>query len=463
MTNKLYRYFTAVVAAAGLCTATACNFVDIAPPNDRIITATLFREESTATSAVMGLYGRLVMPGSLFASGGTTIFTGLASDELYTTNPALTSYIQFQENRISVDNYEVYTNFWRAAYETVYQANLCMESLQASADLRESVRVQLMGECHFIRAFCYWYLLQLFGDVPLALTSDYRANSTLSRADSQDVKRQILADIKEALDRLPPGYPTEGKVRANRYTVLALLSRFHLYEENWEETEKLCSEILRSPLYVPETDIGRVFLIAGTESIWQLASGQPQFNSVEGAVFIPLALPTIRPLMALTDGLISDFEPGDRRRTAWVTSKTVQGTAYPYPFKYKVRQNATKTENYVVFRLAEVLLNRAEAYVHLERPQDALDDLNILRARADLPERTLVGTPDILEAIYRERRIELFAEWGHRWFDLRRTGRIDAVLGAAKPEWASTAAWFPIPQSERLVNINLSQNEGYNQ
>lgn len=85
----------------------------------------------------------------------------------------------------------------------------------------------------------------------------------------------------------------------------------------------------------------------------------------------------------------------------------------------------------------------------------------MLRRRANLGDRTQQNTPDVFAAIQQERRIELFAEWGNRWFDLRRTGKIDAVLGAIKPNWTTTAAWFPIPNLERTVNPNLSQNDGY--
>jgi len=64
--------------------------------------------------------------------------------------------------------------------------------------------------------------------------------------------------------------------------------------------------------------------------------------------------------------------------------------------------------------------------------------------------------------IEQERRIELLGEWGHRWFDLKRTGRADVVLSGLKPNWNSEDVLLPIPESEILSNANLlPQNPGY--
>ena len=460
--KHIYKYIKHTLLFLTVCGAVSCKFEDIKPPTNKIITGTLFQDEGTATAAVLGLYSKLVATNNVFSNGGTTIFAGLSSDELYVANVGLAEYIPFQTNQIAVDNSIISTNFWRSAYEIIYQANSCLQGLQNSTTISDNTKRQLMGECYFIRAFCYWYMVNLFGDTPMPLTPDYGINKQLSRTTSADVKKQILSDLSQARILLTETYPTAGKLRVNYYAVLALLSRYYLYEQNWSETEKLTTEILQSPLYHYETDINKIFLITGTESIWQLQSSQSTFNSVEGSSFIPSTIPSITPLFAVTDNLLASFENNDLRKTAWTAKKTVAGVTYTYPFKYKIRQNTTKTENYVMFRLGEVYLNRAEAYAHLQRPQEALNDLNILRHRANLDDRTLDKTPDILGAVQQERRIELFAEWGHRWFDLRRTGKINQVLAAIKPTWQPTAAWFPIPASEILANPKLTQNDGYN-
>lgn len=116
----------------------------------------------------------------------------------------------------------------------------------------------------------------------------------------------------------------------------------------------------------------------------------------------------------------------------------------------------------MVFRLAEQYLIRAEARAQQGDATGAKADINAIRNRAGLPDTDADGQASILAAIEHERRIEFFTEWGHRWFDLKRTGRADAVLSPIKPNWQSTDVLFPIPLQEIENNPNLlPQNAGY--
>jgi hypothetical protein len=180
-----------------------------------------------------------------------------------------------------------------------------------------------------------------------------------------------------------------------------------------------------------------------------------------GTFFIPVSgVPVYSP----TNEFFNSFESGDQRKTNWLKSTVVSGSTYYYPFKYKQRSPVTgvNMEYSMYLRLAELYLIRAEARVHQNKLSEAVADLNVIRSRAGLS-NTPAGTFDeILSAIYKERRIEFFTESGHRFFDLKRTMTIDSVMKAIKPLWSSNAALFPIPQSEILLNPNLSQNPGYN-
>ncbi len=117
----------------------------------------------------------------------------------------------------------------------------------------------------------------------------------------------------------------------------------------------------------------------------------------------------------------------------------------------------------MVFRLAEQYLIRAEARANLENLTGANEDLNIIRKRALLDAKNDLNKDSILRNIEQERRIELFSEWGYRWFDLKRLNRADKVLTQTKGDtWQSTDALYPIPQSEIDLNSNLKpQNAGY--
>jgi hypothetical protein len=113
-------------------------------------------------------------------------------------------------------------------------------------------------------------------------------------------------------------------------------------------------------------------------------------------------------------------------------------------------------------RLAEQYLIRGEARAHQNNVQGAQEDLNIIRSRAGLGATTANDESSLLAVIETERQVELFAEWGHRWFDLKRTGRADAVLSLEKaPNWQSTDRLYPIPFEEIKINPSLTQNPGY--
>jgi len=92
----------------------------------------------------------------------------------------------------------------------------------------------------------------------------------------------------------------------------------------------------------------------------------------------------------------------------------------------------------------------------------ALEDLNAVRNRAGLTDVVVNSEDELLEAILHERRVELFTEQGHRWFDLKRTGRVSEVLGSLKSGWEDTDVLLPVPESELQANPNLlPQNQGY--
>ena len=116
----------------------------------------------------------------------------------------------------------------------------------------------------------------------------------------------------------------------------------------------------------------------------------------------------------------------------------------------------------VILRMEEVLLIRAEAFLHLEQNDKALIDLNSIRKRAGLPDIVMSNSIDISSEIINERRHEFFVEAGHRFFDLKRSQRLDAVMKNVKPQWKSYFLLLPLPESELLLNINLNpQNSGY--
>src|SRR5207245_162544 len=102
-----------------------------------------------------------------------------------------------------------------------------------------------------------------------------------------------------------------------------------------------------------------------------------------------------------------------------------------------------RTEYYMMLRLAEQYLIRAEARAQQNNLAGSILDLNVIRTRAGLQNLSASLTQaQVLRAVEQERRIELFAELGHRWLDLKRTGQATAILAPIKPNWNSNAQLY---------------------
>lgn len=301
--------------------------------------------------------------------------------------------------------------------------------------------------------------MNLFGAVPLVTTTDFTISASLARSEPATVYRQIVNDLQSAEQLLPVEYnTTSGRTRPNRSAAAALLARVYLYLGAWAQADSAASAVIGNPLYQLEPDPDSVFLPGSREAIWQLQPAYADMATAEGAAFIP-ADPGLPPPYTLTPTLLNSFEAGDLRLTHW-TATSADGKVYPYKYK-QAAYDSSYPEYNVVLRLAETYLIRAEARAEQGNATGGTEDLNLVRYRSGLYAITPGSVNDLLTAIWHERQVELAAEWGHRWLDLKRTGRADPVLGTEKTGWKPAAALYPIPAVELTKNPHLVQNEGY--
>jgi starch-binding outer membrane protein, SusD/RagB family len=432
------------------------QFVEVPAPTDQLNAGDVFTDDKTATSAIVGIYSDMESP--LPISIYLTLLPGMSADELsYSSSDQ--GFLQLVNDSYLPDN--PYTAAVWGIYSSVYKANACIQGLQNSTGLTPAEKNQLLGEALFSRAFCYFYLVNLFGDVPLVTSTDYRINDTVSRTPSTKVYQQIIVDLTKAQTLLNTGYPSDQRVRPNSWTAASLLSRVYLYTNNWTNAESQASSIINSGSYTL-SGLASAFLINSNETIWQLMPPNPSFNTQEAAIFIPGDI-TLLPTFPLTNDLVNAFESGDQRLSAWTGTVTIASQVFYYPAKYKNPDGGPVTEYHIVFRLAEQYLIRAEARMQQGNITGAIDDLNTVRARAGLtPLSSSLSLDQTAAAVRQERRIELFAEFGHRWLDLKRTSMVDPVLQAIKPSsWQSRAALWPVPQEQITLNPSLTQNKGY--
>ncbi len=436
----------------------ACKkFVDIAPPLTQAESSTVFSSDQTATSAAVGLYYQITASNLTYLNGAITVYTGLSSDELIDAGSNST-YDAFENNAIPSNVSAINSAFWSNAYKYIYQANAVIEGLNSSATLSKPIKDQLMGEMLFTRALNYFYLVNLFGDVPLETSTDYLVNSSMPRTAASKVYDQVINDLLTAETLLTASYSSSTNTRPNEMVAAALLARVYLYQRDWVNAETQASMVINSGSYNLETNLNNVFLATSGETIFQLA--RPANNTAEGLAFIP-SRSSVKPTFAIRGSLLNAFISGDNRKTSWMKGDTINGTAYYFPYKYKQRVNNPVTEFNVVLRLAEVYLIRAEVRAEQNNTNGAQADINIIRNRAGLTNTTASTSPGLLVAVASERQLELFAEWGHRWLDLKRSGTINSILGNTKTNWQASDALYPIPLAQIQLNHLLTQNSGY--
>lgn len=393
--------------------------------------------------------------------GAITLYCGLTSDELSPTTGNTDDNAAFANNFLSTSN--IVSSLFDYPYSIIYKANACIEGLEQTTTLSTTEKNQLIGEAKIVRAFLYFNLINLYGSVPLVVNTNYAANASMPRTSADSIYNQIIADLQDAEQLMSPRYPTSGRVRPNQYTATSLLAKVYLYEKNWKGADSAASAVINSGLYNLEPNLNNVFLIGSNEAIWQLTSVQPGYETAEGYFFVPTDT-TVIPSYLITNSLLQSFEVGDQRSTSWLNSNLINGQKYYYPYKYKLGNdgNTSPIEGYMIFRIAEQYLIRAEAKVEENDLPNALVDLNTIRIRANLP-----GIPEsinqtgLLTAIQHERQIELFCELGSRWFDLKRTETINTILGKEKTGWQPYQSLYPIPITDIQSNPFLTQNQGY--
>jgi hypothetical protein len=435
------------------------KFVDIVAPNDQLVGSSVFTSDRTATAAMTGIYSSMMSSYSSLLNTQLSTLCGLSADE-FKDYSGLSDQQQFYQNSLTPGNNQV-LSLWKSTYSYIYQANAVLEGLKQSTGISNEVQRELEGEAKCFRAVCNFYLLNLYGNIPLATSTNYQTNDTLSRSSSILVYQQIIADCKDAQNLLKDDYSFSGgeRVRPNHFAATALLARVYLFMEDWKNAEAEADSVIGRPdLFTLSADLNQVFLANSSESIWQMEPVQPGINTREGNIFILNSFPNS---VALSDSVLTAFEPNDNRRTNWIDSVFVGSQTFYFPFKYKIKSGSPVTEYCMVFRLSELYLIRAEARAQQDNLSGATDDLNQIRNRAGLSNTTALTQNEIINAIQQERRVEFFTEDGMRWLDLVRTGQATAVLGSSKNGWKSTDSLYPIPLSELQNDTKLIQNPGY--
>lgn len=461
-THKIFAV-ALLVASGTLASCKKLIEIPVNPPT-QVLRGQVFADSATTTTAVAGVYS--FTPGGQglpYIDGLFTITTALSGHEISSVDGDRAQFFNYNLNPVNGD----LASLWKAPFSEIYQVNDILAGITGNSNLSVSFVKQITGEMKVVRALCYFNMVNLFGGVPLVTTTDYSINARLPRATATAIYAQVLADLNDAVKKLPTTYPSSGQVRANFYTAQALLAKVHLYQGNWKAAYDEADSVITQGGFRLETDLKNVFLDGSQEAIWQVPIQNQYQGTGEAMNFIPYSS-NQTPNYVVTDSLLNQFESGDMRMSNWLGVNIVNGKPVYYPAKYRDLRPTNPKTGYVLLRLAEMYLIRAEAAAQLGNLSGALADVNTLRDRADLDPSTADETSQtaVLAAIRKERRTEMCFEFGSRWFDLNRTitdtkypanGQAPMVLAGWQPNFAI----YPLPLLQLQLNNALNQNPGY--
>ena len=450
-----------------------------------------YRNAADLESAVVGAYSALQLQGQygldypyfmeVRSDNSTVTDIGTAGGRLY----------RFDVFDLATSNLEV-TQTWIDAYDGIQRCNVVLNRIDGISDMPAATKAIRIGEVKFLRALTYFNLVRIFGDVPLVLTETTNPNNSVGvgRTAASAVYTQIIQDLADAAASLPA---TTDVGRASSGAANALLGKVHLTLGNNAEAITALGAVTGYSLVTSYANLFGSANENNVESIFEVqfvggSGSSVAFNGLgngtgEGSLFPNMFGPfggsaligggqTLGENRATQD-LFDSYDPADPRRDVNIGS--FAGNLYPAKLVETASGDFDSDVNSIVLRYADVLLMHAEALNEQSYVADGLafDLVNQVRTRAGLANITSATVADQAAfrlAVENERRWELAFE-NHRWFDLVRTGRAEAVMNAHGPAQPGSYAFssidshqllFPVPQLEIDNNPGvITQNTGY--
>ncbi|MBK7789765.1 MAG: RagB/SusD family nutrient uptake outer membrane protein [Saprospiraceae bacterium] len=492
--NKIFKP-TLITAITFLLVSCSSDFLD-RKPRGQLTYDTFFENEDHALQSVNAIYNifRSWEFTALPYLGATDIISD-DSDKGSSENDALylAELDQFQSNATNA----TYSSMWTGHYQAIFRANLAIENIPG-IEMDENLKARLIAEAKFLRAFCYFRLVQWYGEVPL-ITSILTEDQFFSqqRAAISEVYGQIEKDLQDAIAVLPESskYAAADIGRVSKGAARGILAKLYMVKKDYTKAVEQCEAIISSNEYALMPSYAEIFTSKGEqgpESVFEISAvaiqaavagpGASPYNMVQGVRGVPnLGWGFNRP----SDNLIAAYEPGDPRRQATVIyvgeilpdgSTKVEDNPDILNERYNQKAWVPKHAglqdngpgNLRLLRYADILLLAAEAYNELGNGAAALPLVNQIRKRARgtnnfiLADIATTDQAQLREKIRKERRIELAMEQ-HRWFDLVRWGIAGDVMRAAgKPFIDNKHERFPLPQTEiDLSDGVLDQNNGW--
>jgi hypothetical protein len=480
---KLHKYIYLSCLVCLVTGITGCKKNLEEHPQTFVSPDAFFKDTSSYNLAVTGIYSSLPL-----YDGNIAMLTEMCTDIYGTPAPSFEQALPMYQNA-PADFYYNTREAWANPYTIIKNANFVLDALPSST-LATTKKNQLIAEASFLRAYAYFFLVQLYGDVPMPVKAvSSNENLQMPRTPQADIYKLILSDLTFAEANLPDVAPIQG--RAYKLVASALLAKVYLTMAGnpmkqtayYQNAKDEALKVISSGKFALVPDYASVFhqTTYTSESIWeksyQVALGG---NPVHG---LCLTAATYRPLLLPGSWFINSFSKGDRR-SQWgiVQNYPAPGGGVLAPFfqKYEdttgISKGATSSAtivsyNFIYLRLAEMYLIAAEAENEINGPQNAYQYINIIRQRARVDKSDPTNVPDLAgltqdqfrQAVWKERKWELVLE-GSSWMDMKRENTFQNIQtirgsGLINPIGTYNQTWL-IPDNE-VVNNNIPQNPLY--
>lgn len=330
-------------------------------------------------------------------------------------------------------------------YTTINVANNVLAILPGveSVTIDDASRNSILAEARFARAIAYFELVQNWGEVPLIITPTIGVGEELNvpKNSVEQVYAQIIEDFTFAANNLVDGKSLGATVAGAK----GFLARIALYQGRWAEAASLATEVVGA-----DYDLAAIPYLQ--DEVFSI-----EFNSTDGnslAFFYAPADLNGRLSISPSAKLIAAYEAGDLRKDLSIAT-LANGTVYGIKYDDFAAASGTQSDPIRLVRGAEMALIISEAAARQGNFGVASTWINKVRTRAGLADVTLTAD-NYVDLILQERFVELAMESGHRLWDLRRTGRAEAVLGSEGYDPCDSV--WPLPQRDIDRNPNLAQN-----
>lgn len=432
---------------------------------------------SQANAAINGIYD-VLDENSLHGVDGIVSLGDAGADNVIIFGGAnYFSFKSYNPTSVVIDpSNTLFLDFYELAYRSINCANAVVDRIGASESIDAAFAAQIVAEAKFLRAYMYFNLVRLFGDI---VYFENEATSLegldASRTPVSQVYTNIIADLKVAEQDLSDIGLDIG--RAHKWAAKALLAKVYLTTGQYAEATSKCQEVITSNQFQLIPEYNKLFRPENT-SLTQEIMFAIQYGSSKRSLIANFITPgeisAYGPVIAPDDSLFkaSVYETGDLRKDwtiydsiqyngVWINPLRLCFLKYAEDFLIDgVSESESGKVDWVVLRYADVLLMNSEAIAMRDgNPAGAYAGINAVRARAGLPALDGLSQQEFLDKLLHERRVELILE-GHRWFDLKRFGKLLEVMSFYSG-FGSNNLVFPLPSSALISNSNLVQNNGY--